>query len=652
MISKNLYPDLFTRDYAFGNRSHFDFYIPLYLQLNGWLTSYTQEYAQTLVILMPFVMLIYLISMYILLLYVSGSAAIAIVVTLISSTVWPALGSEVWGVASLQVIIPRTLFTALAPGLFGLMLKWGKHGCWWQWGLLSLSVGLAANLHPVSGIALAELLLSLIILLNGISLKTLVTLLLSIIAIGLGAWPTAINFFQATGSEYGAVSFVDFSQVLRERIAAVFSSELGAPALFGYQVSVVDKQILAWIYVAAMVGWGVVFLANHLGRMQLRYQPGLYLALFLIQVPVVFLLTAFQAGLIVVATLYWIAKSHRNALDRVDFFGLVFLTLTSAYSFLGSFFVDLIWTRFEIWPLTPLVMQQMRGGRFVYLPLFVFVACFLKLFVHQQPSRRKTFQALALVSLLSVAPHSIHWATLAGLLILVELYGGDYVKSRWWSQLIFDIVVRTWIIRAILLMFLQTTQQWSILAFVLAVSYSLFNIWRERGENNSFPTSARLAISLAPFMILWVFLPGKSLSSWAIDLVSVPISIWARVSPSLLGQRSPERQDQLELYDWARTTTDINSLFYYDSLEFRLLAQRSLTHSSKDIGAGSYQGAKLVEFDRRYKKLQSAYEDPRLLLEYAHHYDVDYIITTRQQALALPLPITFQNATFLVYHLE
>jgi hypothetical protein len=655
IVTKNLHPNLFAQDYAFKDSYYFRFYTPFYLRLSEWLTSYTNDFTQAILILMPFIMLAYLAGMYVLLFYISGRAWIALAVTLLSSLVWPTLGGDIWGVAELRVIIPRTLFLVLLPWLFRLMLHWLKSGQWWQWALLAFGVGLGTNLHPVSGMVFAELLLSLIVLFKGLNRKGLAALLVSVGAILVGAWPTMTNFFQETGSEYGEISFASFYQILGEQVSGVFLSEWNNIVLFGYQVGVMERVTLAWIYCGVMVIWCLFFLAKRLDRLHFLDDDALYLLLLLIQGPVVFYLTMFQTAMpIIITLLYWLVKSKKSEPDRIDLFCLAFLTLACVYAFLGSFFLSLVWVKFEVWRLTPLVMQQIRLSRFIYLPLFIFVARFIQLFVyHPLPSRRRIAEMLAVIGLIHFAPgrFGLPWAVLAGLLLVVELYGQEYLKKWWWSQLIFGIAVRTLIVRIILFIFLQTSQQWS-LALSVAISYSLFNLWQGR-RNYDWPTiGIRLGLASLPLVALLILGSPSLRVSWATELVAKPGALWAKVSPSLLSQVSSERRDELELYDWARTKTDIASLFYYDSLEFRFLAQRSLSHSLKDIGMGSYQGASLVEFNERYRQLQVAYEDATLLLRYARQYNVDFIVTTRQQGIELSLPVVFENATFLVYHFE
>jgi hypothetical protein len=141
------------------------------------------------------------------------------------------------------------------------------------------------------------------------------------------------------------------------------------------------------------------------------------------------------------------------------------------------------------------------------------------------------------------------------------------------------------------------------------------------------------------------------LSSWAEDLISTPTRLWVRISPESLKAIPEKRRNEFELYEWARTHTSVDSLFYYDSLAFRFWAQRSLTHCSKDLGLAYYRRERLIEFYDRYERLQGAYAIPDQLLSYAQEYEADYIVTTRAQEIDLDLPIAFENSAYVVYQL-
>ena len=103
-----------------------------------------------------------------------------------------------------------------------------------------------------------------------------------------------------------------------------------------------------------MISWGLVFLLSRLRKIQSLNDSTLYTILFVIQLPVAFILTLLQAALITIALLYWIIRGHTSPLDRVDIFCLAFLTLACIYSFLGSFLLNIVWAKFEVWSLKPL----------------------------------------------------------------------------------------------------------------------------------------------------------------------------------------------------------------------------------------------------------------------------------------------------------
>lgn len=107
--------------------------------------------------------------------------------------------------------------------------------------------------------------------------------------------------------------------------------------------------------------------------------------------------------------------------------------------------------------------------------------------------------------------------------------------------------------------------------------------------------------------------------------------------------------DNRTLYDWAQANTDIDALFYFDSLDFRFEAERSITHCWKDLALAYYSKAELVPFFERYTVLNNAYNDPALLQQTALAYGADYLVIPKFLEYSIDGPIVFNNRAYTVY---
>ena len=155
----------------------------------------------------------------------------------------------------------------VAPWLFLLMFRWFRQkDYWWQLPLLAFLGGLGANLHPPSGMVFTQLLLSMILLTQGINKKTLFNVLLSTLAAMVGAMPILLNFFGHTGDEYGDVPFEIFYQVMHERLGTLFPFR--SPVFFGFPVSARGQEAIVWIYLGGMLLRGCVYLLHRRQRCQ------------------------------------------------------------------------------------------------------------------------------------------------------------------------------------------------------------------------------------------------------------------------------------------------------------------------------------------------------------------------------------------------
>jgi hypothetical protein len=201
-------PTFLAGDYAYGNPNFLKFYTPLYLDALRYLMRMLGGYDAAMLTLHSLMLTIYLLTMFLLLRDVSGNIWVALGVTLFSALARPAIASEVWGAAGMNLVFPRTAFLAIAPLLFWLTFRWLASSTWWQIALLGLLGGLSANLHPPSGMFFVQILGTLIIAFGCASIRELVwkASLVGFMAI-LGALPTFFPLLQNLGYSNTTTAF-------------------------------------------------------------------------------------------------------------------------------------------------------------------------------------------------------------------------------------------------------------------------------------------------------------------------------------------------------------------------------------------------------------------------------------------------------------
>lgn len=670
MILKRTQPNLFPRDYAFSDPSFFDVYTPRYLDLVQQIMNVTGDYALALLALLPVIMMAYLVGMFFLIFRITRSTWIAILIALVSSLVWPVFAhGEVWGVASFRMVMPRAFFCALTPWLLLLTVRWLPSARWWEWPLIALFSGLGANLHPVSGLSFMEILAISFVLMRGISKKSLGILILMAGGATVGAWPILTSFVKNTSTGIPPVPFERFAQVMRARFGTLFFSPLPRLKFLGFIIGIQEREVLVWIYLAGMAIWAIAFVLVKLRKVHSISEHGLYTALFVLQLPIAYLLTWLRAtALVVFIVCYWATRNLQSEPELLDRWLLVLMAVVVCFSFVASFVLEVIWVRFELWPLTSLIAEQLRTGRFIYPLLFILAARFIQVTVKQLPVGRGFLLVTSAVGLMAFAPSSIPWSILASLIILVWRYGRRWIDAHAWIEVLLDAATWALVFRVAFLIIATPTSRAGWLALCLAGGYALFTLcWRYFGYWGQIAFGIGAALLFAYSIVSGGYTYGPPISSWTADFASAPSRLWVRVSPVGLSQIPEEHQDRLELYDWAREHTDIDSLFYYDSLErtengivyppvdcieFRFQARRSVTHCWKDLGLAYYTRERLVELYDRYQKLQGAYEDTVRLLTYAREEQADYLVMSSSRGIQLDLPVVFENSRYVVYQLE
>jgi len=201
VAAKRHNPALFSQDSVFGDSVRWRFYTPALQALLEMILLPTDYQDLTL----PFRMLtgvltmVYLSGMYALLYRQCRSWSVSAYVAILSTTIIYALGRTFWGIGSLASITPATMLTSVTPLVVLSYLRYER-----QWRLLLIFgfVGLCANLHMVTAMNLATVLLIVYLCRNRFSPS---------------CWPGAIGC--ALCAIMGAVPYVAYYLHLRYGLA-------------------------------------------------------------------------------------------------------------------------------------------------------------------------------------------------------------------------------------------------------------------------------------------------------------------------------------------------------------------------------------------------------------------------------------------------
>ncbi|MCL4302811.1 MAG: hypothetical protein KJ077_44395 [Anaerolineae bacterium] len=681
-------PTFLQHDYAFGNPLFQGHYIPLYLLLLRGLLQLAGSVDGAMILLHSLMLPGYLIGMFVLLRYVTGNNLVAAFVAIVSALLRGSIAQEFWAATDMRAVMPRTAFLIAAPWLFLLLFRWlpgalaqsqpaGLPRNDFTAGLsspaldmrrflgLGLLAGLAANLHPPSGLFSIQIILTLIIVFSAsaVSRQTLSRLFGVGVGAVIGGLPTlwaVLAGIVKSRQLTPAGTFQEFADILHWRMRTEFPFPPEQMNLAGISLESSQQSLIAILYLLGMGVW----LAAAIGlRRQGRLRAGgrplnwLLIGLVALNLPLVYLVSAFSAlDLILVAAAYWASRLARRDDDALDRQLLAVLVCAAAYSFVASAVLGWFWQTFELWSLTSFFGEQARMSRFIYLPLYIFLARWLYRLWQQRQERATTIAIIAgLVGGLVVR----HWHFL-------DAWG----PAEWGMgfSLIALAVAGVWLFAA------PPQPVGAKVILGISVSATAY-LWLYIAGLVVFPGLWVLALLSGGLTVIvktvwpypaWRYLAGAAwLAVILFGLFGGPLLLTPADAPAPLHTQAvktlglydyglpSDRPDSLALYAWARTQTEPKALFYFNDrqYEFRFLAQRAVTHSWKDVGGGYYTPPLAIEYYRRFQKLEAAYENPDQLLACAQAYGVDYIITKPEQN-SLDLPVAYANELYRVYAVD
>lgn len=152
MCAKLDHPDLLQGDLIVGDVRNTEYYTPWFLMVVRVLSLPDHNYIRGLSWLLLLTSLVYMWGWWALFSIWGDRWLAAVLAFLVRGIMWPP-GYEIWGIASLWSMVPRTLFLALLPWVLLGWLKGRDNPR--LWGLSCLGCGLLANVHPISGACFA-----------------------------------------------------------------------------------------------------------------------------------------------------------------------------------------------------------------------------------------------------------------------------------------------------------------------------------------------------------------------------------------------------------------------------------------------------------------------------------------------------------------
>lgn len=590
------------------------------------------------------------------------------------------------------------------------------------WGLLGLAFGLLTNIHQVSALGVVTI-VSVLILLAVIRREVRFEFLAAfVVSILVGAIPAILPYLQHAESvspDLLDFSFTAYYGIAKDLANMVYPTRLWYIAgwLKTFRLGKTLPENM-FCQSAIIITYSLLTAGSALGswwasrKGNLRALHATHIALVTVQLVMAAVFTIIPHWISLLMVVYLVNRIVvENQPDRADK-RLVEAMVVVLGFFPLSYVLQWVWRTFEVWQLSTWATQLTRELRFIYLPVFILIARLLALWL-----RRKDYAMLAMAATLFIWEDQVK-TSLAVLLfawvimLIWSLKPQPEARARWYKELlnllvivfIGQFLIGQTILLAVIgaalyyswrilrkyqgrLPFLQHEWQYQgvlsgmIIILLLVVFYDLGITLRSKSlwvavllvgtwpmfiylKNKSSTISKRSVVIQRGFILLAVILGlnifGRMLYH-GLDTSAHSLMVWVHSiqerdnKPYLLSDQITVH----ELYDWARTDTPEDSVFYYDNPAFRLFAERSITHSSKDFGQAFFARYLLIDFYERYNRLESAFNEKDKLLDAVEYTDADYIVATREKQELMKdyigqfdWQLVFENSNFAVYQIE
>ncbi len=616
IVSKDLNPALYPRDFFFGDDTIYRFNTPSFRWLLGQFWIISGSFELGLVWLTVPVLALYLCGMFILLYQVTKNSWLSLGITVASATYQFSLGQEIWGVAGSSHLLARTLFTAVTPFLFLLLLSFIKSPDLLKGGVFGLGVGLAVNLHPGSGLHFTMLIVSLLLLL-GVHDRTWrfgIAIAMTIIGIILSSLPFALFFTQNTGhSSSPELSFPQLVDLLNEHYPLPFSpAEIEWP-LFGIVLSQSTLVVLVWLYLGlGLAALGVYFWGRHVWPESVRW---IWLIGGLLTLWYAHLTTLFSLPLLFLCVgIYMLFRFWQRTISHLDWILLTFMGLVVLYSFVGFYLIISIWQTFELWPLTTFALQQIRAARFIYIPLYLMAGLSgLVLAEGLRVGLKKLFNRSI--------DEAAFYPAIGLMFALSPLFSSGATATQW---LVGGVII----------------------TFVGLIGFIVIQL----------PSNSNLSRWVMPLAIIIVaiilFGPLAPLAAAYSPIPTVNILEAESMSPEQIWY-----EKDTSLYHWVRQNTSSDALFYWcgfgpiTTLNFRRQSQRSVTHGWEELSMIAFDLSTFVPSLDSYRQLEDACNSIDSLVATAHELEADYLLISSSKGEAFINKSCFANDRYIVFDL-
>jgi hypothetical protein len=142
------HPDRWRQDMLGADPASLEYYAPLYVGALRWLAVPIGGYLPLHRTLLGLLILVYFWGWYHLFRRWLPTPSALIMAWLVKGVLWPA-GNELWGIAGVWTLIPRTVYFAALPWLLLPALKGGLRGFL----ATALGLGALAQIHPISALS-------------------------------------------------------------------------------------------------------------------------------------------------------------------------------------------------------------------------------------------------------------------------------------------------------------------------------------------------------------------------------------------------------------------------------------------------------------------------------------------------------------------
>lgn len=219
-------PNLFQGDEIVGNLKGVNYYTPFFVDTVRLLAWPNHDYFRALNLLVLITTVVYMFGWWLLFSLFGNKWIAAVGAFFVRGILWVP-GNEFWGIAGIWTMVPRTVFLALLPWVIWLWFRYRRSYVGWIF--VSFLCGLLANVHPISGVAVAVGICGGEFAWTLAESKGVKNALLKCLAGGTcmlaGAFPFVWTYLSQVGSKTG-IDIVEFDQALRMRLKPFFFNPL------------------------------------------------------------------------------------------------------------------------------------------------------------------------------------------------------------------------------------------------------------------------------------------------------------------------------------------------------------------------------------------------------------------------------------------